>query len=80
MVGARWVEETGQWVAQITDLVTEKTEEHVADVLVNAGGILNDWKWPDIPGLDIFKGKKVHTAAWVSRLGLQLKSTMERQI
>lgn len=72
VAGARWDEPNGKWVTQVTDLITDKTEEHTADVLVNAGGILNDWKWPDIPGLDIFKGKKVHTAAWVSRLYSQI--------
>jgi cation diffusion facilitator CzcD-associated flavoprotein CzcO len=32
--------------------------------LINGGGILNNWKWPSIPGLHSFKGKLVHSANW----------------
>jgi cation diffusion facilitator CzcD-associated flavoprotein CzcO len=35
------------------------------DVFVNAGGILNNWKWPDIEGLASFEGLAIHTASWV---------------
>ncbi len=31
--------------------------EDYADILLNNCGIQNDWKWPDIEGLDVFKGK-----------------------
>lgn len=34
------------------------------DVLVNATGVLNAWKWPDVKGLDKFRGTLVHSAAW----------------
>lgn len=40
-------------------------EEQNADVLINAGDILKDWKWPDNKGLDIFTVRLLHTAAWV---------------
>jgi cation diffusion facilitator CzcD-associated flavoprotein CzcO len=33
-------------------------------VLIAASGILNWWKWPDIPGFHDFKGHKVHSAKW----------------
>jgi cation diffusion facilitator CzcD-associated flavoprotein CzcO len=29
---------------------------------VNASGILNNWKWPSIPGLQSFKGQLLHSA------------------
>lgn len=32
--------------------------------LVNACGVLTQPKYPDIPGLDSFRGKTVHTARW----------------
>lgn len=35
-----------------------------ADVLISATGALNNWKWPDIPGLHDFKGKVMHSAKW----------------
>ncbi|CAO2650612.1 Nn.00g019040.m01.CDS01 [Neocucurbitaria sp. VM-36] len=34
------------------------------NVLVSATGFLSHWKWPEIPGLQDFKGLKVHSAAW----------------
>lgn len=35
-----------------------------ADVLIQATGALNNWKWPNIPGLHDFKGKLLHSASW----------------
>lgn len=32
--------------------------------MIKATGILNRWKWPDIPGLHDFKGKLIHTARY----------------
>jgi cation diffusion facilitator CzcD-associated flavoprotein CzcO len=33
-----------------------------ADIVCSAVGILNQWKWPKIPGILDFKGKLVHSA------------------
>lgn len=35
-----------------------------ADILFNAVGSLSRWSWPDIPGLDKFPGKVIHSAQW----------------
>lgn len=34
------------------------------DVLINAGGAYNNWKWPQISNLQSFKGQLLHSAAW----------------
>lgn len=34
------------------------------DVLFTAVGCLSRWSWPDIPGLETFSGKVVHSAQW----------------
>jgi len=34
------------------------------NAVINAHGPVNRWKWPDIPGLDDFRGPKMHTATW----------------
>jgi len=34
-------------------------------------GLLNKWDWPKIPGLDKFKGNKVHSAKWDPSLDLK---------
>lgn len=36
--------------------------EDSAEFFINAGGVLNQWKWPEIPGLHDFKGKLMHSA------------------
>ncbi|KAF4604670.1 hypothetical protein EYR40_003448 [Pleurotus pulmonarius] len=38
--------------------------EDSADVLFTGIGNLNRWYWPDIPGLEDFKGKIMHSAQW----------------
>ncbi|AEO67780.1 uncharacterized protein THITE_2050573 [Thermothielavioides terrestris NRRL 8126] len=51
VVGARWDEDN-------TEL------QQRCDFLINASGILNNWRWPAIPGLHSFKGELLHSAAW----------------
>jgi cation diffusion facilitator CzcD-associated flavoprotein CzcO len=43
---------------------TGETFEEKADVVVSARGNLNQPAWPQIKGLDSFKGEKMHSAAW----------------
>ncbi|RAL07846.1 flavin-containing monooxygenase [Aspergillus homomorphus CBS 101889] len=66
---AIWNEAKGKWVLELTQSNPEDSSSlqlhDEADVLLNAGGVLNRWKWPEIEGLrDKFQGKVVHTAAW----------------
>ena len=35
-----------------------------AEVLIKATGFVNDWRWPDVPGREKFKGAMLHTARW----------------
>ncbi|PGH08799.1 hypothetical protein AJ80_07756 [Polytolypa hystricis UAMH7299] len=44
-----------------------------AHVLINAGGILNAWRYPAIPGIESYKGSLVHSAAWPEDLDLSGK-------
>lgn len=32
--------------------------------MVAARGALNEFKWPNIPGLTTFEGEMMHSAAW----------------
>jgi cation diffusion facilitator CzcD-associated flavoprotein CzcO len=67
VIEARWNEDKGRWVVKM-----EKTKpdgsvesfEDEGDLLLYGTGILNDFKWPDIKGIEKFKGKLVHTARW----------------
>ncbi|KAJ5400088.1 hypothetical protein N7465_010577 [Penicillium sp. CMV-2018d] len=63
-VGARWSETASKWIVQIHDLKTGTFFQDEADVLMTGEGVLNEWKWPDIPGIHTFKGKLLHSANW----------------
>ena len=61
---AIWNEDTGKWQLQIENLVTGEMISDECDVVLSAIGVLNNWRWPDIPGLHDFKGRKLHSARW----------------
>ncbi|KIW29292.1 uncharacterized protein PV07_05117 [Cladophialophora immunda] len=59
---AIWREDLGQWKVTVEN--GGRTITEYADFLVSGQGVLNKWRWPDIKGLDTFKGHKCHSAAW----------------
>lgn len=63
-VEARWDEPTSKWHVTVQQLDTGKIIEDTADVLMTGIGALNEWKWPDIKGLNDFKGPLLHSANW----------------
>lgn len=80
VVEARWVADELKWNLkvcsffhcglfgstriQIKDLRTGSLFSDSCDIFLSATGVLNDWTWPSIPGLDKFKGKMLHSAKW----------------
>ena len=63
-IGARWHEATNKWYVQLKDLSTGVEYQDSSDVLVTGEGVLNEWKWPDIEGIQSFKGNLLHSANW----------------
>ncbi|KIM44457.1 hypothetical protein M413DRAFT_24952 [Hebeloma cylindrosporum] len=61
---ASWNTKMGRWDVEVANLAEGTTVLDSCDILVNAGGVLNSWRWPDIPGLRDFKGVLLHTARW----------------
>ncbi|KAG8156894.1 hypothetical protein KVR01_013307 [Diaporthe batatas] len=63
ITSAIWDEAKGKWQLKVkgSDGVEFSDE---ADVFINAGGVLNNWKWPSIEGLHSFEGKLCHSAKW----------------
>ncbi|MDG3014652.1 NAD(P)/FAD-dependent oxidoreductase [Speluncibacter jeojiensis] len=57
--GARWDEDQQHWVISIAG-----TEPVTARYLLTATGFLSQPHIPDLPGIDTFAGKIVHTTAW----------------
>ncbi len=64
VVEARWNEDTSKWHVKVQNLDTKETFEDTGDVFMTGSGVLNEWKWPDVPGLHDFKGPLLHSANW----------------
>ena len=73
MSRAEWDNESGQWRVQVRDLATGTTIEDRCDILINAAGVLNQWRWPEIPGLHDFNGELKHSASWNEKTELKGK-------
>ncbi|KAL2813206.1 hypothetical protein BDW59DRAFT_178271 [Aspergillus cavernicola] len=72
-LGARWNESLGKWFVQLLDEKSGQAFEESADVFMTGTGLLNEWKWPSIPGLHSFKGKLLHSACWDESYDIQGK-------
>jgi cation diffusion facilitator CzcD-associated flavoprotein CzcO len=62
VVGCYWNEDEGQWTVKLRQTIEGaalREFEEKCDLLLHATGILNNFKWPDIEGLEKFKGKVV---------------------
>jgi cation diffusion facilitator CzcD-associated flavoprotein CzcO len=73
---AVWNEEKGTWLIEIAFTAPGcgrviLTDE--AEFLVGNIGVLNTWKWPDIPGRTEFKGRMTHSAEYDTSIDLSGK-------
>jgi cyclohexanone monooxygenase len=68
---AIWNSQSAQWGIKVFNAETGETQTDFAHVLINAGGILNAWRYPPIPGIKDYKGTLVHSAAWDPNLDLK---------
>ena len=64
VIEGRWDNERGVWIITLEDTRTHETWQDWAHVFINGTGILNTWRWPDIDGLQDFKGPLMHSAKW----------------
>lgn len=67
VVGCYWQQETGEWLVKIKETKADGSTRLFDDrchFLLHGTGILNNYKWPNIEGMDKFKGRIVHTARW----------------
>ena len=68
VVKCAWDEEDGKWKVETADGAT-----FVANVLVNATGLLHQPLFPKFEGDETFKGVKMHTARWDRNIDLKGK-------
>ncbi|CAK7199450.1 hypothetical protein SEUCBS139899_002130 [Sporothrix eucalyptigena] len=71
---AMWDNAKGQYAIVVKDLATGNLVEDTAEVVINASGVLNSWKWPDFPGLETFEGKLLHSANYDTSADLSGKT------
>ncbi|KAI9657476.1 MAG: hypothetical protein M1821_003158 [Bathelium mastoideum] len=64
--GCYWQEDKARWNVKLRNTVTGEDTEDECDILVQAAGLLNVYKMPNIEGLESFKGRIIHTANWPS--------------
>jgi cation diffusion facilitator CzcD-associated flavoprotein CzcO len=70
VIGAYWNNAAGGYDVRIRDLKSGQEISNHCDILINASGILNNWRWPAIPGLKDYKGTLLHTANWNENVDL----------
>lgn len=73
---AQWNEEDGTWELKIQNLSTGEILDDRCHFLLDGSGILNNWKWPSIPGLQSFQGSLVHSANWPKEFDYQGKKVV----
>lgn len=66
VVSAVFEEEYHHWVLSLDDGSTLRAQQ-----IISATGALIETKDPVIPGLDSFKGKKIHTGHWDESIALE---------
>ena len=69
LTSAIWNDEEGLWDLELEVSLPDSQPslfKRQCNVLLNAGGLLNNWKWPSIPGLNSYKGHLCHSAQWNS--------------
>ncbi|KAG7436972.1 putative sterigmatocystin biosynthesis monooxygenase stcW [Fusarium oxysporum f. sp. raphani] len=74
VVGTVWNDEEGTWSVDVQNEATGEVFQDRGEFLINASGFLNNWKWPDIPGLEAFRGQLAHTADWKEDISLKGKT------
>ena len=70
MVGAEWNSGRTGYDVRIKDLNSGVVFADHCDILIDASGILNAWRWPAIKGLHDFKGTLLHTADYDESIDL----------
>ncbi|OBT62114.1 hypothetical protein VE03_08988 [Pseudogymnoascus sp. 23342-1-I1] len=74
IVGATWDEDRGIYNLEIENVESGEKSNDWCHFLINGSGVLNNCKWPNILGLQSFKGELVHSAAWDEKVSTKGKT------
>ncbi|KAI9733512.1 MAG: hypothetical protein M1818_007260 [Claussenomyces sp. TS43310] len=67
VLGAQWNEQDGKWIVRILQKQNDGSMREIqdtCDLLLQCTGVLSFPKFPNVPGLQTFKGKVIHTGKW----------------
>jgi cation diffusion facilitator CzcD-associated flavoprotein CzcO len=73
VLSANWDETIAQWTVELEDLKTGEKWTDSAPVLINGSGVLSKPSKPDLPGMQLFKGRQFHSAQWNKTPTTELK-------
>ncbi|KAF5714437.1 monooxygenase [Fusarium globosum] len=77
IIRAEWLQ-TGRWkITVMRNNNPDDTFEDHADFFLHGGGVLNNWRWPNIKGLHSFQGPTLHTARWDHKVELKGKRVLQ---
>ncbi|KAF5694470.1 sterigmatocystin biosynthesis monooxygenase stcW [Fusarium denticulatum] len=65
IIEARFDDKKGTWNVKIEQTASDGSKKTLiddCDLLLGAVGILDRWEYPKIPGLELFKGRVIHSA------------------
>jgi len=61
VIGCYWQQQTGEWLVKLKQTNTTDGSTRIFEdrchMLLHGTGILNNFKWPNIEGMEKFKGK-----------------------
>ena len=61
VIGCYWQQQTGEWLVKLKQTNTADGSTRIFEdrchMLLHGTGILNNFKWPNIEGMEKFKGK-----------------------
>lgn len=73
VLGADWDDAAQLWHVKV-QRKDGSVESVAANAVILAHGLLNRWSMPNIPGLENFKGKAMHSAGWDPKTDLHGKN------
>lgn len=72
-LSAHWHEDDSQWEIVLRNVLTKEEKVIWSDAFIYAVGRLNNYKTPQFPGQEKFRGRQVHTANWPTELNAKDK-------
>ncbi|KAH8193790.1 hypothetical protein TruAng_012041 [Truncatella angustata] len=73
-VAATWDDSLSEWTISLErNEIPSRKIQVKCDIFVSAVGRLNNWKLPQVEGLDQFRGPVIHTANWPEHFDFQDK-------